>query len=229
VKLSGRKWMAVASFAILMVVALAVVAPARAGDPASGDEPPPLGRVVTYVLNIRASPDHESETVGRLYGGDEVPLLERIGSWYKIGEGQYVHSEYVAPVEHFKFIYPTAYSEGQKWIDINLTEQRLTAYEGRTVITQTLISTGLPSHPTPTGVFTVMGKVESRHMFGPDFDLPAVPWVLYFNLRGYAIHGTYWHNDFGRVHSHGCVNAPTAAAAWLYGWAGVGTPVAIHY
>jgi lipoprotein-anchoring transpeptidase ErfK/SrfK len=227
--LLNRKWMAAAGFAVLMVVSLTVAAPARAGDPPGEGEPPPLGRVVAYALNVRASPDYESEAVGELYMGDEVPLLERTGFWYRIGKDQYVHSEYVVPVEHFKLTYPAAYDEGQKWIDINITAQRLIAYEGKEVITQTLVSTGLPSHPTPSGMFTVTQKAESRYMFGPDFDLPAVPWVLYFDSQGHAIHGTYWHNNFGQQMSHGCVNAPTAAAAWLYNWAEAGTPIVIHY
>jgi lipoprotein-anchoring transpeptidase ErfK/SrfK len=223
------KWVAMISLVICTVVALTVAAPYWASDPADEDESPPMGRVVAYELNIRASPDHEAEEVGKLYMGDEVPLLERLDFWYRIGEGQYVHSEYIVPIEHFGFIRPAAYYEGRKWIDINLTEQRLSAYEGRTVITQTLISSGLPSHPTPSGLFSVTGKVESRSMFGFDFDLPAVPWVLYFHPRGYAVHGTYWHNNFGHPMSHGCVNTPTAAAAWLYEWAEPGTPIAIHY
>jgi lipoprotein-anchoring transpeptidase ErfK/SrfK len=60
------------------------------------------------------------------------------------------------------------------------------------------------------------------------YDLPNVPHVMYFH-KGYAIHGTYWHNNFGRRMSHGCVNANKAAAAWLYNWAPVGTPVKVHY
>jgi lipoprotein-anchoring transpeptidase ErfK/SrfK len=226
--LLSRKWTIAVSLAIWTVVALSLATPVRADDPPGGGDPP-LGRVVAYGLNIRTSPDQEAGKVGELHMGDEVPLLGRIGDWYKIGEGQYVRSEYVVPIEYFKFVRPAAYDEGQKWIDINLTEQRLTAYEGKTVITQTLISSGLPSHPTPSGIFSVSQKSESQYMFGPDFDLPAVPWVLYFTSQGHAVHGTYWHDNFGHQMSHGCVNAPTAAAAWLYGWAEIGTPISVHY
>lgn len=56
------------------------------------------------------------------------------------------------------------------------------------------------------------------------YDLPNVPNVMYF-YQGYSIHGAYWHNNFGYQMSHGCVNAPLAAAEWLYNWASIGTPV----
>ena len=59
------------------------------------------------------------------------------------------------------------------------------------------------------------------------YDLPNVPHVMYF-YRDYAIHGAYWHNNFGRPMSHGCVNLSNSAAKWMYGWATVGTPVVVH-
>ena len=63
-------------------------------------------------------------------------------------------------------------------------------------------------------------------MSGPDYFLPAVPFTMYF-YQGYGIHGTYWHNAFGRPMSHGCVNLPTPEAEWFFNWADVGTPVRV--
>ena len=117
---------------------------------------------------------------------------------------------------------------GGRWIDVNLSAQRVTAYVGSTPIRSTLVSTGLPRTPTPTGRFRIYVKYRSTPMSGPGYYLPNVPYVMYF-YRSYSIHGTYWHSNFGRPMSHGCVNLPTSEAQWFYSWASVGTLVSIHY
>ncbi len=115
-----------------------------------------------------------------------------------------------------------------RWIDVNLSQQRLTAYQGQTPVFTALISSGVPAHPTVVGTFAIQTKLVSTTMSGPGYWLPNVPYTMYF-YAGYAIHGTYWHNNFGHPMSHGCVNVSTPNAAWLFGWASVGTPVVIHY
>lgn len=116
----------------------------------------------------------------------------------------------------------------ERWIDVDLSSQRLTAYQGKAAVFSTLISGGLPNTPTVVGRFKVYIKLRSTRMRGPGYDLPGVPYTMYF-YRGYAIHGTYWHSNFGRPMSHGCVNMRTQDAAWLYSWAVVGTPVLTHW
>jgi LysM repeat protein len=115
-----------------------------------------------------------------------------------------------------------------KWIDVNLTEQRLTAYEGQTAVLSVLISSGTAAYPTVVGKFKVNTKVRSQTMSGPGYHLPNVPWVMYF-YEAYAIHGAYWHHNFGHPMSHGCLNVTIADAAWLYTWASIGTPVVTHW
>jgi LysM repeat protein len=115
-----------------------------------------------------------------------------------------------------------------RWIDVNLSAQRLTAYQGNTPVFSALISGGLPRTPTVVGRFKIYTKLVSTRMTGPGYDLPKVPYTMYF-YRGYAIHGTYWHNNFGRPMSHGCVNMRTSDAAWLFNWARIGTPVVTHW
>jgi LysM repeat protein len=115
-----------------------------------------------------------------------------------------------------------------RWIDINLSRQRLTAYQGNTPVATFVISGGLPRTPTVVGNFRVQTKLRSTLMRGPGYYLPNVPYTMYF-YRGYAIHGTYWHNNFGRPMSHGCVNMRTSDAGWLFNWASVGTPVRTHW
>ncbi len=119
-------------------------------------------------------------------------------------------------------------ASGERWIDVDLSQQRLVAYEGDKPVYGVTVSTGLPGTPTVTGQYHIYVKYPAQTMSGPGYYLPNVPYVMYF-YEGYGIHGTYWHNNFGHPMSHGCVNAPTPDAAWLYNWAEVGTLVNVHY
>jgi lipoprotein-anchoring transpeptidase ErfK/SrfK len=114
---------------------------------------------------------------------------------------------------------------------VDLSEQTLYAYEGDALIFQTLISSGLPGHPTVTGQFRIWLRFESQTMdgrrLGYDYYLEDVPYVMYF-FEDYALHGTYWHNNFGRPMSHGCVNMRTEDAEWVFSWATLGTVVNVH-
>ena len=116
---------------------------------------------------------------------------------------------------------------GTRWIDVDLSEQTVRAYEGNTVVRAMIVSTGLPQYPTPPGRFRIYAKYPSITMSGPGYYLTGVPHSMFF-YRGYALHGTYWHSNFGRPMSHGCINLTKADAAWLYTWASVGTEVVIH-
>lgn len=119
-----------------------------------------------------------------------------------------------------------------RWIDVNLKTQKLVAYQGNRVVYTTRVSSGVAKYPTVTGTYYIYAKLKSQRMRGGTgrdrYDLPNVPHVMYFH-QGYAIHGTYWHNNFGHPMSHGCVNVSKIAAAWLYKWATVGTTVKVHY
>ncbi len=114
-----------------------------------------------------------------------------------------------------------------RWIDVDLSEQRLTAYEGQMPVRTTLISTGLPATPTPEGQYRIYVMFRYDDMSGPGYYIKDVPFVMYF-YQGYGLHGVTWHGNFGHPMSHGCVNLPTAEAEWLFGWAQVGTLVNIH-
>jgi lipoprotein-anchoring transpeptidase ErfK/SrfK len=115
-----------------------------------------------------------------------------------------------------------------KWIDIDIGDQRIAAYQGTTPLKSVLVSTGVAWYPTPIGHYATYMKLASQAMSGPGYYLPGVPWVMYFT-GSYAIHGTYWHHNFGTPMSHGCVNMYTPDAEWLFNWASVGTLVNIHY
>ncbi len=119
-------------------------------------------------------------------------------------------------------------ADGYRWIEVNLSNQTLTAWQGDVAVMHTNISSGLWGTPTVTGRFAVNTKLSAQRMTGPGYDLPNVPWVMYF-YGGYAIHGAYWHNNFGAPMSHGCVNMRPGEAQILYNWAPMGTEVFVHY
>ncbi len=120
-----------------------------------------------------------------------------------------------------------------RWIDIDIGKQTITAYEGSTPVKSVLVSTGIAVHPTPVGRYAIYSKYSAYTMSGGTrgvdyYYLPNVPWTMFF-FKGYAIHGTYWHHNFGHPMSHGCVNLTIADAKWFYDWAAIGTPVVSHY
>lgn len=116
----------------------------------------------------------------------------------------------------------------QRWIEIDLSSQRLYAWEGNTQVYAIIVSTGKTSSPTPTGVFAIQTRHRYARMQGEDYDVPDVPYTMYYS-GNYAIHGTYWHHRFGTPVSHGCVNVAVDHARWLYDWATVGTPVVVQH
>ena len=120
-----------------------------------------------------------------------------------------------------------------KWIDVNISTQTLTAYEGNTPVFSTLVSTGVACAPDRRrhvqDLRQIPGRRHDAAATGAEYYyLPAVPYTMYF-YGGYAIHGTYWHHNFGHPMSHGCVNLPTDAAKWVFNWAPIGTTVVTHW
>ncbi len=126
---------------------------------------------------------------------------------------------------------PGAVPGTEKSIVVSIGQQRMWAYEGETAVLDTFVSTGRPEFATPTGTFSIVVKKEVEDMEGliggEYYNVPEVPSVMYFTDVGHAIHGTYWHNDFGSVASHGCINLPMEIADFLYDWTPMGTTVQI--
>ncbi len=117
---------------------------------------------------------------------------------------------------------------GARWIDVDLSNQMVYAYEGDTIVNSFVVSTGTSMTPTVTGKFKIWIKLKSTDMSGPGYYLPDVPYTMYF-YKGYGLHGTYWHSNFGTPMSHGCVNLSIPDAEWLFYWASEGTVVNVHY
>ena len=123
---------------------------------------------------------------------------------------------------------PSNVSADERWIDVDLSQQMVYAYEGSQLVDSFLVSTGTSAHPTVTGRYHIYVKYLFDDMTGPGYYLPDVPYVMYF-YSGYSLHGTYWHHNFGTPMSHGCINMYTPDAEWLFNWASVGTLVNVHY
>ena len=115
----------------------------------------------------------------------------------------------------------------QRWIEIDLTRQRLTAWQGNDPSYAVIVSTGKDSTPTLTGIFKIQSKLQVARMRGDGYDISDVPFTMYYS-GGYAIHGAYWHRSFGTPVSHGCVNVAVDHAERLFDWAAVGTPIVVH-
>jgi hypothetical protein len=117
---------------------------------------------------------------------------------------------------------PDGIPRGRKWLHLDLAEQTLVAYQEDKPLLATLISSGLDTHATPTGIYRLERRYVTKTMKGPDpdhgvYEVAEVPWTVYYH-GNYAIHGAYWHNVFGEQRSHGCTNVPPADARWLFRW-----------
>ena len=123
---------------------------------------------------------------------------------------------------------------GDREIVVSLGAQRLWAYEGDTVVLSTFVSTGTAETAevaTPVGEWRISVKLPMETMEGvangEEYRVENVPYVMYFTDEGHALHGTYWHSNFGTPMSHGCVNLPMDVAEWMFRWAPEGTPVTV--
>jgi len=184
------------------------------------------------VLKVGGKVEHNGQTWYKIVFDEYLFYPERVvGDWY-------VASQYVEVLfdEGDKTIWENGKATTTKRIVVNRTEQKLYAYEGEELFMEAAISTGLALTPTPRGTFTVFKKTPSRYMQGPlpgfssdqYYDLPGVPWNLYFTTGGAVIHGAYWHDSFGSTYSHGCVNLPPQQANVLYNWAELGIEVEVR-
>jgi hypothetical protein len=183
------------------------------------------------VLRVGETRVVDGETWYRVIFDESVRYPERISKqWWVAG----------AFVRVFKHEGPNVLKAGatatsSKRIEVDRTLQMLYAYDGDTLFMKQQISTGLDDMPTPRGYFKVFSMTPSRYMQGPlpgiseqYYDLPGVPWDIYFTHEGAAIHGAYWHDKFGEQWSHGCVNVPVEKARELYEWAELGMTVWVH-
>ncbi len=198
------------------------------GIPVAAQPSQPFGWLIGPTRASAAPGAAPAAGAPRLARYTQVTLLgdQMVGNlkWYKIGENQWIDQRQVGVITVSRR--PPGVGPGDKWIDVNLFEQTLAAYEGDRMVYATLVSSGLAYWPTPTGLFHIwlkatVSKMSGREGFPDYYYLADVPWTMYFD-RSVALHGTYWHDRFGAPHSHGCVNLAPQDAEWLFNWT---TPV----
>jgi hypothetical protein len=154
--------------------------------------------------------------------------------WYQVYDDKPDADPVYVLARHMRLLSESAFAPinpgvPDKHITVTLDEQRIDCYEGDRLVFSTLTSSGGEGFGTPEGEHAVVYKQPSRHMYSdPEleafsdpnfFDLPGVPFNLFFTTQGHAIHGTYWHGDYGRPRSHGCLNVAPEAARWMFRWA----------
>jgi lipoprotein-anchoring transpeptidase ErfK/SrfK len=190
--------------------------------------------------NVRSGPSLQSKVVKGWWVGRRVLLYQSAtddkgGLWYRVSdppeEPMWVHASLISKVAPVQ--YEGAKFKG-KWININVTQQVVTAYQDGTPVKVTLASTGTGKNQTEIGVWKIYYRLPKQDMKGGSlaagdyYFLKDVPFPQYFHNSGEGLHGTYWHDDFGRPHSHGCVNLSTPMSEWFYKWDTIGTVVWVH-
>lgn len=131
------------------------------------------------------------------------------------------------PAEPAPVVFAPGPEGAERWIEIDISDQSLTAWQGDVAVFRTTVSTGKPNYETLPGTFHVYRMYEETRMRGEDYDTPDVPWTMYY-YGGFAIHGAYWHNNFGTPVSHGCTNMKVPEAKALFAWSEVGTRVVVN-
>ena len=204
-------------------------------------------------INVRSGPGINYPSMAKLRNGIVLKTSEKVivdgRTWYKItfdewvrypervSKDWYVAGDFVRPFmdQGIQQLEKGETPTTTKSIIVDLSEQKLYAYDKGVSFMTESVSTGIASSPTPVGNFSIFKKMPSRYMQGPlpgvsedVYDLPGVPYTMYFTNQGAAFHGAYWHDEFGHLHSHGCVNLPLDKARELYYWAELGTRVTVR-
>jgi lipoprotein-anchoring transpeptidase ErfK/SrfK len=199
-------------------------------------------QVTVPYVEMRSAPNDKAYRLYRLYYSSVHLVIDRVvddrgAVWYQLKDDEYQSVKEYVRAEGLRRILPNELTPisplaRDKRIEVNLKDQKLYAYEGDTLVYTARCATGaafnvdgvgLVDFTTPIGEHTVVRKRPSRHMHGFEdradaYDLPGVPFCTYFTEAGVAVHGAYWHNDFGHQRSHGCVNVLASDAQWVYRW-----------
>lgn len=203
------------------------IADAQAAAPASAAS----GDAAPLIHTVQAG--EYASAIARRYGVDVNLLLaaNNLSNPDRLLVGQQLiipNGADAAEVQTLLYPEPGPIANAGREIVVDLSNSRVYAYENGVLMYEAVSSNGLPATPTVQGNFTVRSKVRSQTMSGPGYWLPNVEWVLYF-YQGYALHGTYWHDNFGQPMSHGCVNLTNEDARWFYDFAQIGTPVTVQF
>lgn len=206
-----------------------------------------LGEITVPFSDTRRGYDLYADRSYRVYYGSThwvtaVNTNQVNGSiWYRIYD-DHLHQYFYLAAEHVRLVpdeelspLSTDVPDSLKTIYVDLTSQYVMAFEDERLVLRTRCASGTGRSQTPTGKFDTYHKGPSVHMTNDGdpkkdlYDLPGVPWCSFFTGTGIAFHGTYWHNDFGKPRSHGCVNLPNSAAKFIYRWTSPTVPPETDY
>jgi lipoprotein-anchoring transpeptidase ErfK/SrfK len=195
------------------------------------------GEISVPFSQSHVAPDPASGKSTRLYYTSVYRVIDaKMGPdkqwWYRLsdgvtyGPGPYVPAADVRRIDPAEMT-PLSPTVANKYIQVSLKDQTITAYENDKPVLTSLVASGYGGYRTPSGTHKVIFKYPAARMIGGSgsdyYDLPGVPFCTFITWSGVAIHGAYWHNDFGRPRSHGCLNVPAPVALWFWRWT---TPVA---
>jgi len=187
-------------------------------------------QVCVPIAEARRTPKATYATF-KLYYGTVYRVVNAVADdegkiWYQLQEGLTYSPGFYVPASTLRRLLPeeiAPISPGRtdKLIKIDIAKQELTCLEGDNPVFKARIAAG-SVYPTPRGEFRILYKRHAQRMIGGEgsdhYDLPGIAFPTYFTWSGVAIHGTYWHNDFGQRHSHGCVNVTSEDAKWVFRW-----------
>jgi lipoprotein-anchoring transpeptidase ErfK/SrfK len=194
--------------------------------------------------NVRIGPGTTHQVVKSWGAGRRVLVSATVtgeayeGStkWYQVAappeQSLFLHSSFVTKEADIVRVDKPAYAG--RWIDVDLTNQVMTAYYGAQPLLVAQTASGTDKNPTDKGTYPTFWRLASQRMQGDNlfaadyYNLDAVPYISYFHPSGEAIHGAYWHDNFGTQLSHGCVNTSLPTAQWVLTWAPLGTQVVVH-
>ncbi len=188
-----------------------------------------LGTVKSYTAPGLHSPETGNTwyrfNVVEIYGSQSVDGI----TWDLVAPDEWLDARNVRRVDPHTT--PPPGVTANRWIEVNLAEQTVSVYQDDRLIFATMASTGVDRFWTRPGLFQIQQKLVETTMANSVQDdfyyLEDVPWTMYFD-QARALHGAYWHNFFGYVFSHGCVNLSVGDAHWLYNWANVGDSVYVY-
>jgi hypothetical protein len=193
------------------------------------------GEVTVPFADARRAPDPAAGRMARLYYTSVYRVVDAVQGadnewWYQLQDGVvFGAGGPFIPASHMRRIDPSELTPinpeldpSHKRIVVDVNRQMLTAYEDENVVMTSRTATGYGPFQTPKGTHKIIRKRMSSRMIGGEgsdaYDLPGVPFPSYFTVSAVAFHGAYWHNDFGRRRSHGCVNTPAEVARWIWRW-----------
>ena len=206
-----------------------------------------VGEITIPFIDTKKAPFVYAERGYRVYYGSAhwvkrlVVTRDEKSIWYEIYDSELKKYLYVAshamrlvPYEELTLLSPQVPDE-EKLIVVDRETQMVTAFEGQKLVFSQRCSSGAGGTETPSGEFRTYHKGPAVHMTNQGdaleniYNLPGVPWCSFFTGAGHAFHGTYWHNDYGRPRSHGCVNLPSESAKFLYRWSMPNVPADAEY